>query len=258
MALAIASLSVVAVGVLISRVAALRALRPLKSMAQDAARVTHSSLQERVTYEGPPDELGTLADSLNAMLDRLEGAFEEQRRFVADASHELRTPVAVIRGHLDLLGQPWVDATEREESLRIVDDEIGRMQRLLDDMLALARVQPAPSRPFQRLEVSTMLAEVAARGKALGTREFERMCEPDLWVEGDPDLLEAALQNLVRNAVEHTVEGGRIILSCRREGLSAVIEIADDGPGIREEDLPRIFDRFFRTSGPRPVASGGS
>lgn len=258
LALLLASVAVVLGGFAVSRIAARRALRPLEAMAQDASRITQSSLGERVTYAGPPDELGVLADALNDMLVRLEGAFDEQHRFVADASHELRTPVAVIRGHLELLGQPWTDEAGRDEALRVISEEITRMQRILDDLLALARLQSPPGRPFQKLEVPTMLAEAAARGRALGKRRFELACEPDLWVEGDPDLLDRALQNVVRNAVEHTGDDGRITLACTREGGIVRIEIADDGPGIREEDLVRVFDRFYRSGGPRPQGSGGS
>lgn len=257
-AIALASFAVVLAGAVVSRLAAGRALAPLRSMALDASRITHSSLQERVSYDGPPDELGSLAESLNDMLRRLEGSFDAQHRFVADASHELRTPVAVIRGHIDLLRRPDLSDPDRADSLRVIDDEIGRMQRLLDDLLALARVQSVPTRTFQLLQVPTMLEELAARGSSLGQRVFERHCQPDLWVEGDPDALEQALQNIVRNAVEHTSDGGVIDLSCSTDGDIVAIEISDDGPGIHADDLPRVFDRFFRATGPRSGVSGGS
>ncbi|MDO9108841.1 MAG: histidine kinase dimerization/phospho-acceptor domain-containing protein, partial [Coriobacteriia bacterium] len=134
-ALVIACFAAIGLGTGLSFGVAHRALRPLHEMAASASRVTHRSLTERIGYEGPPDELGQLAESLDSMLDRLETSFGEQRRFVADASHELRTPIAVIRGNLDIIRQPWADDSEREESLRIIDDEVRRMQRLLDDML---------------------------------------------------------------------------------------------------------------------------
>ncbi|MHB9003035.1 MAG: sensor histidine kinase [Coriobacteriia bacterium] len=258
LALTLTSIAVVLAGAAVATFAAHRALRPLTSMARDASRITHSSLEERVSYQGPADELGSLAESLNDMLCRLENSFDTQRRFVADASHELRTPVAVIRGHVDMLRRPGQSDTDRAEEIRVIDDEITRMQRLLDDLLALARVQAAPMRAFQPLLVPTMLEEIAARAASLGTRHFRRRCEPDLWIQGDPDALEQALQNIVRNAVEHTGDDGTIELACSVEGDLIVIEIADDGPGIRDTDLPRVFDRFYRAPGPRHAESGGS
>ncbi len=259
-ALAIACVAAIVLGTGLSFWAARRALRPLHDMAASASRVTHESLSERIGYDGPPDELGQLADALDSMLDRLEVSFSDQRRFVADASHELRTPVAVIRGNLDILRQPWADEDEREESLRVIDDEVGRMQRLLDDMLSLARSDSsAMRRPFQPLEVSSLLAEVATKARALGDRTITLTCAADLWVSGDPDMLEQALLNIVRNAVEHTRPRGRIGIACSGVAGRVVVAVSDDGPGLRSEDIVRVFDRFYRaTGGPRPAASGGS
>lgn len=257
-ALTIACLAAIILGTGLSFWAARRALRPLHNMATSASRVTHQSLGERIEYNGPPDELGQLADALDSMLDRLETSFGEQRRFVADASHELRTPVAIIRGNLDMLRQPWADDEQREESLRIIDDEVARMQRLLDDMLALARTDGMKRRPFQPLELSTLLAEVVIKARALGDRSITLECPSDLWVMGEPDMLEQAVLNIVRNAVEHTTEGGVIAISCSGSRTVARIEVADDGPGIRAEDISRVFDRFYRAGGPRSSESGGS
>jgi len=257
-ALAIACIAAIMLGTGLSFWVARRALRPLRDMASAASRVTHESLGERIEYSGPSDELGQLADALDSMLDRLEISFGEQRRFVADASHELRTPVAVIRGNIDMLRQPWSDAEEREESLRIMDDEIGRMQRLLDDMLSLARSDGTARRPFQALEMSSLLTEVAIKTRSLGDRRVSVSCPDDLWVLGDPDMLEQAFLNVVRNAVEHTEDGGSIRLECAMREEAAEILISDDGPGLKPEDLERVFDRFYRAGGPRPAESGGS
>ncbi len=257
-ALAIACIAAIVLGTGLSFWAARRALRPLHDMAASASRVTHQSLGERIEYTGPSDELGQLAQALDSMLDRLEASFAEQRRFVADASHELRTPVAIVRGNLDILKQPWADAEQHEESLRVIDDEVSRMQRLLDDMLSLARSDGARRRPFQPLELSSLLAEVTAKARALDDRRISASCGSDLWVMGDPDMLEQALLNVVRNAIEHTQTGGSIVLACANGGDEARITINDDGTGIKPEDLERVFDRFYRAGGPRPVDGGGS
>lgn len=258
LALGIACFAAIGLGTALSFGVAHRALRPLHEMAESASRVTHRSLTERTEYDGPADELGLLAKSLDSMLDRLEASFGEQRRFVADASHELRTPIAIIRGNLDIIRQPWSDDSEREESLRIIDDEVCRMQRLLDDMLALARSDSPARRPFQPLELSSLLAEAIAKARSLGSRRITVSCSTALWVLGDPDALEQALLNVMRNAVQHTVPDGEISVSCSAEREHARIEISDDGPGLKPEDAERVFDRFYRASGPRPSDSGGS
>lgn len=257
-ALLIACVAVIALGTLLSLRIAHGALRPLHDMAEAAERVTHESLAERIAYEGPGDELGRLANALDSMLDRLEDSFAEQKRFVADASHELRTPVAIIRGNLDILRQPWADENERTESLRVIDDEVARMQRLLEDMLSLARTDAGQRRPFQELEVSTLVTEVMIKARALADRRISSACAPDIWILGDPDLLEQALLNVVRNAVEHTSEQGSIALDCTAEEGFATLRISDDGPGLGPEDAERVFDRFYRGSGPRPTTTGGS
>lgn len=258
LSLAAAGLAVLAAGALISRWTARRSLEPLERMAASAASVTHATLGERIAYDGPADELGQLARSLNSMLDRLEDAFDAQRRFVADASHELRTPIAVMRGNLDVLAHPATTEEERREYLAVIDDEVSRMTRLLQDMLDLARTQAGVRRRFQPLDVGVLLDEVAGRTRVLGRREITCSCPPNLWVDGDPDLLEQAFVNMARNAVEHTDEGGAIGLSAETDGGNIVVRIDDDGPGIPAEDLDRVFDRFYRAQGPRRSGAGGS
>lgn len=241
-----------AFGLPLSYWATRRSLGPLTRMASDASAVSHAEPGRRIAYDGPADELGMLADSLNAMLDRLEHAFADQRSFIADASHELRTPVAVIRGNAELLRSGASTGRDAEESLEQIEAEAIRMSRLLDDLLALARLEDTGRRQFQPLEVRTMLEEAAARARALGERDIALGNRCGLWVEGDPDLLDRALANLTRNAIAHTGPGGRIELGCSPEDGMVEITVTDDGTGIPEGDLERIFDRFYRPQGPRP------
>jgi len=257
LALGAAGIFVVIAGAVLSVWAARRSLSPLRQMATDAAGITHASPGGRIAYDGPADELGSLASSLNAMLARLERSYDDQRRFVADASHELRTPVAIVRGNIELLRSDAVCQADAEESLAIIEAESLRMSRLLDELLSLARLEGA-ARTFQPLEVRTLLDEVAAKARALGDRKIVVEGAPGLWTTGNPDLLEQALLNVVKNAVAHTSDGGTITLGCAAIGNRARITITDDGPGIPEVDLARIFDRFFRAQGPRPADSGGA
>jgi signal transduction histidine kinase len=252
-----AGLIVMVAGFLLSLWAARASLRPLRLMAHDAAAISHAAPGRRIAFDGPADELGSLADSLNAMLDRLERSYADQRRFVADASHELRTPVAIVRGNVELLRSGKLSAEDAEDSLEMIEAESARMSRLLDELLSLARLEGA-AREFQPLEVATMLQEGAARARKLGDRVISVSCADGLWVSGDPDLLDQALVNVLRNAVAHTSDGSHITLSCAATPTHAMLTVTDDGPGIPQSDLDRIFDRFYRAQGPRPGDSGGA
>jgi len=236
-----------------------RALAPLTRMAEDAAAISHARPGRRIEYDGPPDELGSLADSLNSMLKRLENAFDDQRRFVADASHELRTPVAVVRGNVELLRSGSARGDEAGESLEMIEHEAVRMTRLLDQMLSLARLEDADRLRVQPLSVSTMIDEVTARARALGDRNIVHGGECGLWIEGDPDLLDQALVNLVRNAFAHTRAGGRIAIECESDERNVRILVTDDGRGIPPQEVDRVFDRFFRAqSARRDTDTGGA
>lgn len=250
---------VLLLGAFLSRWAAARALSPLALMAADAASVSAADPDRRINYAGPDDELGTLAHSLNSALDRLARAYAEQRRFIADASHELRTPVAVVRGNVELLRRGTACLPEADEGLAMIETEALRMTRLLDELLSLARAESdAGRRPFQPLEVHTMIEEVVARARLIASREWVVECSDAPWVMGDPDLLDQVLINVVRNALAHTDEGGTITLGCANHDEWVRITVTDDGPGIAPEELDRVFDRFFRVQGPRPGSSGGA
>lgn len=256
--LAGAGLLVIAIGAVVAVWVARTSLKPLRDAAATASRVSQSTLTERIGYEGADDEVGRMVSSINAMLDRLESAFGEQRRFVADASHELRTPIAVIAGHLEIVRDTELTPAERREEFDLIADETARMGRLVDDLLALARLEAGGPTPHQPLEVGSLLDEAAARGRGLGPRRIIVDAPDSLWVDGDPDQLMQALLNLVGNAIAHTSEGGTIRLEASSSGSLVRIDIEDNGTGIRAADVPRIFDRFYRAQGPRAAAGGGS
>jgi signal transduction histidine kinase len=256
-ALGAAGILVLLLGAIVSVWAARGALRPLTRMAADAASISLASPGKRIAYNGPEDELGTLASSLNAMLVRLEIAYDDQRRFVADASHELRTPVAIVRGNIELLRSGRSTERDSEEALAMIENEAIRMSRLLDELLSLARLE-GHSRPFQALEVRTLLEEAAARARTLGDRVITLDGPCGIWVEGDPDLLDQALVNIMRNAIAHTHDGGSITIGCTYTARTVRIAITDDGLGIPEADLGRIFDRFYRAQGKRADSGGGA
>jgi signal transduction histidine kinase len=256
-ALGAAGLIVMLAGVLLSIWVARASLSPLREMASDSATISHAAPGRRIAYDGPADELGSLASTLNAMLDRLERSYADQRRFVADASHELRTPVAIVRGNVELLRAGKLSTSDAEESLEMIETESARMTRLLDELLSLARLEGA-AHDFQALDVATILDEGAARARKLGKRSIAVSCPCGLWINGNPDLLDQAIVNVLRNAVAHTTDGGTITLSCTATPTHAMLSVTDDGPGISQQELDRIFDRFYRAQGPRPGDSGGA
>lgn len=253
--LAVASTLITAMGALLSALAARTSLAPLRHAAATADRITQARLAERIPYAGPNDEAGRLVAAVNSMLDRIEAAFREQRRFLADASHELRTPLAIVTGHLEILERTDLAPEERAEELAIACDEVGRMGRLVDDMLSLARLEAEAARPFQLLEVQTLLQEAAGRSRVLGAQRFVVEAPEGLWVYGEPDQLMQALLNLLSNAVSNTPAASTIRLTAAGDRETVRMCIEDEGPGLRPEDLDRIFDRFYRGVGSR--GSGG-
>jgi signal transduction histidine kinase len=252
--------AIVLLGAALSAFVARGALAPLHDVAYTAEGIGQRSLSTRVDYLGPNDDVGKMVGAFNAMLGRLEAAFGEQRRFVADASHELRTPLTIVRGHLDvLMASAEGSLTDDQlETLDIVGDELGRMSRLIEDLLRLARLETGLTREYGPVDLCALGADAVDKVSALGDRRFEFHGETSALVNGDADQLEQAILNLLSNAVSHTSSGGLVSLTCASGGDRVSVEIADDGPGIRREDLPRVFDRFYRAQGPRPTDTGGS
>jgi len=235
---------------------AARTADPLRRMARTAAAIDAGDLSHRIGAGGPSEEIRTLSESFDHMLDRLDDAFARQREFVSDASHELRTPLTVIRGQLQVLARS--DEVTAEDVRRVealVSTEVDRMQRLVDDLLLLARTEEGGRLEREPVEVSRFLREqlesmqpIADRGIALGS-------VADGVVPGDPDALAQAIRNLVRNAVEHTRPGGSVRLSAEARGARIEFAVEDDGPGIPAAERRRVFERFHRA---RPAPGGGS
>lgn len=255
--LLIASVLVTVVGASLSAWVARASLGPLHQVANTTKAITQSSLSQRVTYDGPEDDVGLMVSALNDMLDRLESAFSEQKHFTADASHELRTPLTIIRGHLEVMGMEGDLTPPQQESLVLVMDELERMSRLVEDLLALARLDAGAVRPFAPLDMNELAAEAVDRARGLAPREFTLHQAPRAPVRGDRDMLLQALLNLLSNAVNATSTGGSIEVRVVTAGSSVRVQVHDDGPGIPDSELSRVFDRFYRARNSREAREGG-
>ena len=236
-----------------------RALSPVKKVTATAQGIASSSdLSRRVNYHGPKDEIGQLAATFDSMIEQLDGLLRSQRSFVADASHELRGPLTVIRGNLDLLRRN-LSEEDRQESIRALEAEAARMARVVNDLLVLAEVESGPLEQQQMVSLKDMILDAQDRALLLaGDRHIVIERQDDLWVKGDAHKLEQLVGNLVGNAIKYTPEGGTITLSLFQDGDWARLDVADTGIGISPEHLPHIFDRFYRVDRARSRAGGGT
>lgn len=234
-------------------VAAGGVLRPLRLLDETAQSISETDLSQRIEVEGD-DELAALATTFNHMLDRLEEAFAVQRRFVDDAGHELRTPITVIRGQLELLGD---DPDERKATIALVTAELDRMSRIVEDLLALAKAEHTDFINRHPVDLSEFVTDLALKGSSLGDRSIEVEEAQPAVVWADEQRLDQAMMNLIRNALEHTPPEAKIAIGGREAGSELVLWVRDTGPGIPTSEQERIFQRFGRGSGRRSATGAG-
>jgi signal transduction histidine kinase len=232
----------------------------VNNLRRTAESIDVGQLDVQLPEQGD-NEVAELAHSLNQLIDSLRRRNEAQARFIADASHELATPVAGIRGYVNIL-RAWgaEDPALREEAVSAIDRESRRMARLCSDLLSVIRNEEVVEYRQVRYDINAVAREVLANA---ATRymdkqlEFTGPAEGALWLHGDPDRIEEALGILVDNACKYTPEGGSVSISTRRSRERVVVEVADTGVGIPVEDLPNVFDRFYRSDLSRSKETGG-
>ena len=249
---ALVLLSVLLIASTLAWVVAGRVLAPLRLLADTARSISESDLTRRIAVTGH-DEIAELGRTFNAMLDRLEAAFGSQRAFVSDASHELRTPITIIRGHLELLGD---DPHERRETVALVTDELDRMSRFVDDLLLLAKAERDDFLRVSEVELGALTDELLEKAQGLGPRVWRLESRGEAVIVADRQRLTQAIMGLAQNAVQHTSEGEPIWLGTDADHREVRLWVRDEGPGIAPEDQQRIFDRFARASDSRRRSEG--
>ena len=231
-----------------------RAASPLRRFAATAAEVDAGDLTPRLEASpGAAVELRTLAESFNGMLDRLDDAFAKQRRFVSDASHELRSPLTAMRGQIEVLGRkenPSPEEVRHVEAMAMA--EMRRVERLLDDLLVLARLDEGVGPTLREVQAAQLLREIAAATPDQPTQVAELAAGTLI---ADPDQLAQVIRNLLSNAHRHA---DRVVLSSSAAGGELTVSVDDDGPGIPPAERERVFDRFHRSEASRDRSSGGS
>jgi signal transduction histidine kinase len=247
------ALAVLALAGLISYVVAGRVLAPLRDLTDTARGISETDLTRRIDARGR-DEIAELARTFNGMLDRLERAFATQRAFVSDAGHELRTPITIIRGHLELLGD---DPAERRETVALLTDELDRMSRFVEDLLLLAKAERGDFLRPEELDLDVLTEELMAKASGLAPRDWRLDGVGTGVLTGDRQRLTQAVMNLAGNAAQHTGEGDEIALGSRLENGSYELWVRDSGPGVAPEDQERIFDRFARAGDRRHSDGAG-
>ncbi len=244
-----------------SYLAGARVSAPLRRMAAVATRVDAGELEPRMDSLVGGGEVKVLSDAFNRMLDRLAGELKGQREFIADASHELRTPITVIRGQLEVLAaEPDPTAADVRRTEQHVQREIIRISRLVDDLLLLAQAEHTDFLRYERFDLPVFVEQLWDGISLTAARRFELGPVPDGTLKADPDRLAQALRNLARNAVGHTREpDGLVRLEVEAVGYGQIrFTVLDDGPGIPAAERERIFERFHRTDPARSRSEGGA
>ncbi|ONI86439.1 two-component sensor histidine kinase [Actinosynnema sp. ALI-1.44] len=217
-------------------------LAPVRTVRAAAADLTEHDLTKRIPVQGR-DDIAALAEQFNAMLDRLEHAFTTRQRFLDDAGHELRTPITIVRGHLELMGD---DPAERAEVVRLCTDELDRMARMVDDLLLLAKTEQADFVRFAPASVPELTSDIDAKVRAMADRRWvlESIGEGEAVL--DEHRVTQAMVQLAQNAVQHTRPGDEIRIGSAMTGTRLDFWVADTGHGVDETEIDRIFDRFAR------------
>ncbi|MCX7615558.1 MAG: HAMP domain-containing histidine kinase [Clostridiales bacterium] len=235
-------------------------LEKMQALAGKLDGINAAKLDTRISIEGTQDELKNLAGAINGMLDRINESYRAQVRFVSDASHELRTPISVIQGYANLLDR-WGKNDEKtlQESIDAIKDEAANMKALVEQLLFLARGDNnTMTLQMEQFDLSTLASEVLKETQMIDGGHVYQSQINEVAVFADQALIKQALRILMDNAIKYTNAGGHITVSVSKENNLAKLTVQDDGIGIPPEDVPKIFERFYRADESRARATGGT
>lgn len=240
---------------------ACRVLRPMQNMTRSARIISADRLNERISITNPDDELGELGQTLNQMIERLERSFTEMQRFTADAAHELRTPLAIIRSEAEIALRLPRSGEEYCDVLENLLEDTHRLSTLADELLFLSRHDAGLSSPDRKaVEVDVLLLDVVNNMKPVAQAKdvsIDLTENAECQLTGDRRQIQRVFYNLIDNAIKYTGAGGRIAVSSRVNAGEVTISVSDNGCGIPAEHLPRIFDRFYRVDPSRTTIGAG-
>jgi two-component system, OmpR family, sensor kinase len=243
-----------------------RGLRPIETMAAQADAITAGDLASRVSPHDTRTEVGRLGTALNGMLARIDAAVHEReagqeasRRFFADASHELRTPLASLRANAELYQQGALTRRPQvDEAMHRIAAEAQRMSSLVDDMLRLARLDQHPDQEHNPVDLTALVRECADRAQVADpSRTWRTQVAAGLVTSGDEELLRRTVDNILANVHMHTPPGTVATITAAGRDGTVTVEVSDDGPGVPPDQLPRIFERFYRAAAPSPRPGSG-
>ncbi|HEY3997854.1 MAG TPA: ATP-binding protein, partial [Candidatus Xenobia bacterium] len=235
---------------------------PLRRLARVTRQVADGNLSARTELGSGGNEIYAVAHDFDQMVAQVEDAFATQKRFVADASHELKTPLTAIGGMAELLrlGMDQGQEDKRQRALQTIETQVARMNRMVGDLLTLSSAEQQSDVARESVVLQSILEEAQKHAALLGAEhEFSaRLGDDRATVHGNYDRLLRVLNNLLDNAFKYTPPGGQVTLSSRREGSQVVIAVQDNGVGIAPEDLPHVFERFYRADPSRTRKTGGT
>jgi heavy metal sensor kinase len=245
----------------LTRLIAGKSIRPIDEVIATAEKMTQSSLGQRIPLPPHRDELYRLSVTINALLDRLQDAFQREKQFTADASHELKTPLAAVKGTLDVLVRKPREVAHYEARIQYCQTELKRMARLIDQLLMLARYESDMTRPhIVEVALFAPLESVIARLQPFALEKMITLSFIDTEsgrVAADPAMLEMILENILSNAIKYSPQGSSVEISTSRRSGAVVCTITDHGVGIPEEKRQAIFERFYRVDESRSASTGG-
>lgn len=237
-----------------------RSLAPVRHLSQLAQSVQAQTLDQRLPLDGPRDEVRELTEAFNNMLERLETSFEQQSRFVSDAAHELRTPLATLRTNIEVLQQdPNASIADYYEMTLVLERSLSRMEKLVEDLLLLARGEKEVR--TEMVDLSDLIVHAVQEVEPLALShhiKIDLSIIDQVAVRADFHLLSRAVSNLLENGVRYNRPGGAVTLTVQRQNQGVIISVADTGIGISPDDQPHIFERFYRADQSRARHSGGA